>query len=111
MRRTLIPPRIVLQIKLMITLGIEPIPHGIGLQNLRRDLVALPPLLLRLFGYVPRDALLFVVVVENRAAVLGAGVGALAVASRGVVHFVEEFEEGAVGEEGGVEGYLEGFGV
>ena len=49
--------------------------------------------------------------VEDGAAVLGSRVHALAVRGGGVVHGVEEGEEGAVGEGGGVEGYLEGFGV
>lgn len=48
---------------------------------------------------------------ENGATVLGSDVSALTIEGCGVVHFVEEFEEGAVGEEGGVVGYLEGFGV
>ena len=49
--------------------------------------------------------------VENGAAVLGAGVHALAVWGGGVVHFVEELEEGGVGEGRRVEGHLEGFGI
>ena len=49
--------------------------------------------------------------VEDGATVLRACVGALAVFGGGVVHFVEEFKEGAVGDAGGVEGHLEGFGV
>ncbi len=49
--------------------------------------------------------------VEDGAAVLRAAVHALAVLGGGVVHLVEELEEGGVGEEGGVEGHLEGFGV
>lgn len=49
--------------------------------------------------------------VEDRGAVLGTGVAALAVLGGGVVHFVEEFEEGGVGEGGRVVGDLDGFGV
>ena len=45
------------------------------------------------------------------AAVLCAGVATLAVLSGGIVHFVEEFDEGGVSEDGGIENYLEGLGV
>lgn len=95
----------------MIALGIEPIRDGIHPPNLRRDAPALPPLLLRAVRHIPRNLLLLGVVREDRAAVLGAGVSALAVRGRRVVHFVEELEETGVGDEGGVEGYLQGFGV
>lgn len=96
MRRTLIPARIILQIKLVITLRIKPILDRIRLENLRRNLARFPPLLLGALRHVPGDALLLVVVVEDRAAVLGACVAALAVLGGGVVHLVEEFEEGGV---------------
>ena len=49
--------------------------------------------------------------VEDGGAVGGAGVVALAVGSGGVVDLEEEFEEFAVGGEGGVEGDFDGFGV
>ncbi len=49
--------------------------------------------------------------VENAASVLRAGVGALPVLGGGVVHAVEEFEEGGVWKLGGVECHLEGFSV
>lgn len=108
MRRTLIPARIPLQIQLMILLGIPPLP---GLQNLRTHRSLAPPLLLHLLRHLLGFFFLFGGVVEDGGAVLGAGVHALAVLGGGVVHLVEELEEGAVGEEGGVEGHLEGFGV
>ena len=49
--------------------------------------------------------------VENGAAVLGAAIHALAVFGRGIMHAVEKQEEGGVGDDGGIEGYLKGFGV
>lgn len=109
MRRTLIPPGIIMQIQLMIILRIPPPAR---LQNLRRNgPLLLPPLLLGLAGHEFGLGFLLGGVVEDGAAVLGSGVHALAVRGGGVVHFVEEFEEGGVGEGGGVEGHLEGFGV
>ena len=111
MGRTLITPRIIVQIKLMITLGIIPILHWIRLQYLRGDFSGLPPLLLHLLRDLTRYLLLLVVVIKDRAAVLSAGVGALSVFGGGVVHFVEKFEERAVGELVGVVGYLQGFGI
>ena len=76
-----------------------------------RDHLPLPPLLADQLRHLPRYALLLRVVVEDAAAVLGAGVRPLAVGGRGVVHPVEEFEELSVGDLVWVEGYLEGFGV
>ena len=108
MRRTLVTPRVDIQIPLMVILRIPPLPRR---QNLRCDLAALPPLLLRLLRHFLCQLLLFLSVVENRASVLGAGISALAVLGGGVVHFVEELEEGGVGEGRGVEDDLEGFGV
>lgn len=49
--------------------------------------------------------------VKDGGAVLGATITTLAILGGGVVHFIEKFEEGGVGEGGGVVGYLEGFGV
>ena len=97
-----------MQIQLMIILRVPPLP---GLQDLRRDRALLPPLPLHLLRHALRLRLLLRGVVEDGAAVLGAGVHALAVRGGGVVHLVEEFEEGGVGEGGGVEGHLEGFGI
>lgn len=92
----------------MILLGIPPFP---GLDNLSLDLSLGPPLRLHPSRDVARDFGLLGGVVEDAASILGAGVGALAVLGGGVVHAVEEFEKGGVGELSGVECYLEGFGV
>ena len=97
-----------MQVQLMILLGVPPLA---GLEDLRRNGPLLPPLLLHLGRQGLRLGLLLGGMVEDGAAVLGAGVHALAVQGGGVVHFVEEFEEGGVGEGGGVEGHLEGFRV
>lgn len=108
MRRALIPPRIPIQIQLMILLRIPPLPR---LQDLRAHGPLFPPLLLHLLRDFLRLLLLLRGVVEDGAAVLRTRVHALAVLGRGVVHLVEELEEGGVGELGGVECHLEGFGV
>lgn len=92
----------------MILLRIPPLACG---QDLRRDGAAAPPLLLRLLCHLLGRLLLFFVVVEDGAAILRAGVAALPVLGRGVVHLVEELEQLAVGDLVGVEGHLEGFGV
>lgn len=92
----------------MILLGIPPLRQR---DNLRRNRLILIPLLGHLLGNILRDPLLFLAVREDSTAILRAHVGALLVHGRGVVHAVEEFEELAVGDDGGVEGYLEGFGV
>lgn len=97
-----------MQIQLMIRLRIPPLP---GLQNLRRDLPARPPLLLRLGRHLPGRALLLRRMVENRAPVLRPRVGALPVLGRGIVHLVEEFQQSGVGDDGRIEGHLEGFGI
>ena len=49
--------------------------------------------------------------VEDGRAVLSTCIATLAVLRSGIVHFVEEFEEGGVGKRGGVEDDLERFGV
>ena len=97
-----------MQIQLMVILRVPPLPR---LQNLRRDRPLLPPLLLHLLRHALRLRLLLRRMIEDGAAVLGSGIHALAVRGGGVVHFVEEFEEGGVGEGGGVEGHLEGLGI
>ena len=97
-----------MQIQLMIILRIPPLPR---LKNLRRNLPLLPPLLLHLLRHALRLLLLLGRMIKNGAAVLRARVHTLAIGRRRVVHFVEEFKEGGVGEGGGVEGHLEGFGI
>ena len=79
----------------MIILGIEPLP---GRGDLGTDLPVPPPLLLHLLRNLFGDLLLLLVVPKDRAAVLRARVAALAVLGRGVVHLVEELDEGRVGE-------------
>ena len=95
-----------MQIQLVIILRVPPLPR---LEDLRRDPPLLPPLLLRLARHALRLGLLLRRMVEDGAAVLRAGVHALAVRRRGVMHLVEEFEQGGVREDGGVEGHLERF--
>lgn len=92
----------------MIRLGVPPRAR---LEDLRGDGFPLPPLRLCLIRHGAGLALLLGGMVEDGAAVLGARVGALPVLGRGVVHAVEELEQGGVGEAGGVEGHLEGFRV
>ena len=108
MRRTLVPAGIIMQIQLMILFRIPPLPR---LQDLRRDRPALPPLLLRSFCNRLGHLLLLGTMVEDRGAVLRAGVHALPVFRSGIVHLVEEFEERAVCYFLGVEYDLEGLGV
>lgn len=108
MRRTLVTPRVMMQIQLMVILRVPPLP---GLEDLGRNRAPRPPLLLRLGRHLTRDGALLGGVVEDGAAVLGAGVHALAVGRGGVVHLVEELEQGGVGQGRGVKGHLEGFGV
>ncbi len=108
MRRALIPPRVMVQIQLMIILRIPPPAR---LQDLRRDLPILKPLLLRRLRDLHRLGFLLGGVVEDGAAVLRARVHALPVLGGGVVHAVEKLQEVGVGDAGRVEGYLEGFGI
>ena len=108
MRRTLVPARVILQIELVIGLRIPPLAGG---QDLSRDVSALPPLLLRLVRHIARLALLLVGVVEDGGAVLRAGVHALPVLGRGVVHLVEELQQRAVRQLRGVESHLQRLGV
>lgn len=107
MARAFIPTGVIIKIQLVVLLGIPPLARR---QDLGDDRV-LPPLLVGLLGDFLGDALLLVRVVEDAAAVLRAGVRALAVRGRGVVHFVEVGDDGGVGEFGGVEDDLAGFGV
>ena len=107
MARALVSARVVVQVLLVVRLGVPPLS---GLQHLGDDL-ALVPLLVRLLGDVLRDLLLLWAVVEDAAAVLRAGVWALAVGGGRVVHAVEVLDQAAVGDLRGVEDNLEGFGV
>lgn len=102
LRRTFVTTRIIMQVKLMILLRIPPLSRS---DNLRRNGL-LVPFLGHFVGYFMRDLGLFLVVRKDCAAVLGSDVGTLAVFCRGIVHAVEEFEQLAVGDNGGVEGYL-----
>lgn len=108
MRRTLVPARVVMQIQLMIILRVPPLPC---LQNLCRNRTLLPPLPLHFLRHALRHLLLLWGVVKDGAAVLGAGIHTLTVLGSGIVHLVEEFEECAVREGGGIESHLEGFGM
>lgn len=91
----------------MVLLRIPPLPRW---QDLRRN-TTLPPLLVHLVGNIARNLLLLGVVVENGRAVLGTNIGSLAVLGGGIVHLVEELEEGAIGDFFGVVDYLQSFGV
>lgn len=84
----------------MIILGIPPLPRR---QNLRHDFPT-PPLCARLLCDLTRLGFLGGGVKKDSTSVLRPGVGALGVDGCGVVHAVEEGEEGCVGEGGGVEG-------
>lgn len=94
MARALVSHRVPVQIQLVILLSRIPLARGRKL----RDNLAVPPLLVCLFGHVPRDRFLVGIVVVDCRAVLGSCVGALGVERRGVVHAVEEFDELAVGD-------------
>lgn len=105
--RTLVSARVCVEVLLVVRLSIPPFARG---QHFGGD-AALPPLLVDLLRHLLRNLLLLRVVVEDGAAVLRAHVGALAVLGRGVVHLVEELEERAVFDLGGVVDYLERLGV
>jgi len=108
MRRTLIPAWILIQIQLVIILRIPPLPC---LQDLRTNRPLLPPLLLHLLRHQLRLLFLLGAMIENSRSVLRAGIHPLAVLGGGVMHLVEELEEGGVGKLGGVECHLKRFGV
>lgn len=103
-RRTFVPARVVVQIKLMIVLRVPPLAR---LQYLGRNRPTLPPLLLRLLGDLPRLRLLLWGMVEDGRAVLCAHIHALTVFGSGIVHLIEEFKEGGVLHFLGIEDYLE----
>ncbi len=105
--RALIPRRVVVQIQLVVILGIPPLLRG---QDLGHN-AGLPPLLVDFSRHFARNLFLLRAVEEYSAAVLCPAVGALRVERRGVVHAVEELEELAVGDLGGVVDELGGFSV
>lgn len=107
MTRALVATRIDIEILLVICLSIPPLPSR---QDLCRN-ATLPPLLVDLLGNLIRNLLLLGVVVEDGAAVLCTNIRTLTVLGRRVVHLVEEFQEGAVFDLGGVVDYLERLGV
>ncbi len=107
MRRTLIPPRIPIQIQLMILLRIPPPPR---FQHLRRHLSPIP-LLIHLPCHLLRLPLLLLIMPENRAPILRPRIHALPILRRGVVHLVEECEERFVRDFVWVEINLQRFGV
>jgi hypothetical protein len=85
--RALIARRVIVEVELVILLSSPPLSGG---RNLSND-AALPPLLVGLLCDLARDLFLLLVVEVNSRAVLGAGIGTLAVQRRGVVRLVEEF--------------------
>ena len=97
-----------MQIQLMVILCIPP---SARLEYLRCNSLTLPPLFLGLLCDLLRLGFLLRTMVEDSGAVLCARVHALAVLGRGIVHLVEEFEEGRVLDFGGIEGHLERFGI
>jgi hypothetical protein len=105
--RALVSSRILVQVQLVVFLGIPPLPSRHDLSRHR----LLVPLLANLIRNVLGDLLLLLAMRENRAAVLGADIRALAVHCRRVVHTVEELDKLAVAHNGGIEGDLESFGV
>lgn len=92
MTRTLVSARVIIQIQLMVLLSVPPLPCG---QNLR-DNATLPPLLVYLLCDFSRLLLLFFIVVEDCRSILRSSVRTLSVRGGGVMHFVEEFDEGAI---------------
>lgn len=107
MRRTLIPPRIPIQIKLMILLCIPPLP---GLEHLSRHF-ALIPLLIHFPRHLLRLRLLLRRMPENRTAILTPCIHALPIFRSGIMHAVEERQEGSIADFLRVEDDLEGFSV
>src|SRR5690242_21196488 len=89
---------IYIEVLLVVRLSIPPLTCR---QDLRAN-TTLPPLLVDLLGDLLGNLLLLFVVVKDSAAILGANIRTLAVLSCGVVHLVEEFEERAVFDLGGI---------
>ena len=78
----------------MILLRIPPLPRR---QYLRDD-TAFPPLLVDLLSHLARLLLLLRVMEENRRSVLTPHIRPLAIRSRRVMHFVEEFEKRGISD-------------
>lgn len=94
----LVPIGVVHQVQLVVLLGIPPL---LGWEDLSDDLTT-PPLLVGFLGDLLGNLLLFIVVIEDAAAILRATIGPLLVVRGGVVHLVEELEDLGVGETGGI---------
>lgn len=103
----LVPIGVVHQVQLVILLGIPPL---LGWEDLSDDL-ATPPLFVGFLGDLFGNLLLFIIVIEDTAAILRAAIGPLLVVRRGVVHLVEELEDLGVGETGGIVDQEGSFGV
>jgi hypothetical protein len=91
----------------VIILRIPPLARG---QDLSYNL-SFPPLLIRPLRHLPRNSLLFRIMIEDSTPILRPGIRPLAVRSCRVMHFIEKFEELAVCYLRGVEGNLESFGI
>lgn len=81
-----------------------------GFHNLSSNL-SLVPLLIHGIGDLSRCLVLFIIMVEDRGSVLGTHVGSLPVRCGGVVHTVEELEEGFVGSLGRIKEDLNCLGI
>jgi hypothetical protein len=101
----LVTPWVVVQVQLMVLFRIPPLSSW---QDLCCD-ASFPPLLVDLVRDIPRNLLLLGIVVKDRRSVLATDVWTLAVGRGGIVHFVEELEEGAVGYFFGVVDDLQSF--
>lgn len=88
----LVATGVYIKVFLVVCLSIPPLACR---QDLCRH-TALPPLLVDLLSNLLGNLFLFIVVVEDGAAILRTDVGALAILGRGVVHLVEEFEKRTV---------------
>ena len=91
----------------MVLFSIPPLP---GRQYLRRN-CTLPPLLAHFVCDVFCFSFLLSIVIEDRTPILAANIWALSVRGGRVVHLVEELDERLVGDLGGIEDYLKGFGI
>lgn len=90
LRRALVPPRVIVEIQLVIILGIPPLSCR---NHFSSDILALEPLLLSSGDDFLRRGLLFRRVVEDGRSVLRAHVRALSVWRRRIVHAEEELNQ------------------